>query len=81
VIIGIDPASTNISGRIRHGSMINPNPTDNNQGYDSSVPTWNNDYNVARPGGNDLTLENNLSIDVNSSLISTISIIATGQRP
>jgi hypothetical protein len=59
-IIGINPPSTLISGRIKNGSMVNPAPGNGSQGYDNSMPynTYNAALNVAadRSAGNPLVL-------------------------
>ena len=81
-IIGIDPSSTEVNGRTMNGSMLNPSPPlisdGNNQGYDSAIyalgydPSLNVALNVS--SSNPLTLQNN------SSLVSTISevVVQTG---
>jgi len=82
-IIIIDPVSTDIAGRVMHGSMINPSPTLGAQGYDSSMvgPGFNPSLNVARPNGQDLSSSNTLVVQPGSSLISSISITEAGYRP
>jgi hypothetical protein len=80
VIIGITPASVNVSGWIKNGSQLNA-PVAEDQGYDSSmVLAYTAAKNVARPGGNDLSAGNSLVI-TNGSLISTISVATTNNRP
>ncbi|MBS3119170.1 hypothetical protein J4417_05870, partial [Candidatus Woesearchaeota archaeon] len=81
-IVNITPASTDIAGRVMHGSMINPSPANgSSQGYDSIMHQYGsinvNSYvaslNAARPNGMDLSASNPLQVKGNSSLISTIS--------
>jgi len=78
-IIGIDPPSTLVSGRIKDGSMLNPAPGNASQGYDNSMPfnTYDAALNVAynRSGSNPLVLA------TDSSLVSTISVNAGGSLP
>ena len=76
-IIEINPPSTEIDGRIKNGSMINPSPTNTSQGYDNTVPnnTYDADLNVAF----DVDAGNPLTVMPGSSLVSTISINAPAQ--
>lgn len=83
-MINISPASTVSGARTINGSMINPSPQNgNHQGYDSAM--YANEYeaarNAARPNQNSLSAANPLTLPVNSSLISTISIAAEANRP
>lgn len=80
IIIDIDPCSTNIAGRIRHGSMVNPDPENGkNQGYDNASVkgAYTKAYNV----GFDVNDVNALVLTPNTSLVSTISRAASGVRP
>lgn len=81
-IIGITPASTLIDGRTMHGSMVNPiaqHWPDN--GFDSTLNQYNPDENAARPNGEDLSAENPLVLPAGSSLISSSTHAAAGNRP
>ncbi|WP_319477602.1 hypothetical protein [Marispirochaeta aestuarii] len=83
-IVEITPASTDIAGRIKNGSMINPDPTMGNvQGFDSSARdiAYLSELNVARPNGNNLSSSNSLIVPAGSSLISSISYPVEGNRP
>lgn len=88
-IVKIDPASTDISGRVINGSMINPSPKlGSTQGYDSTMyaqyagsNSFDPVLNVARPGGRELSQENPLVVQPHSSLVSTISVTKPGNRP
>jgi len=70
-IIGISPLSTDVAGRIKNGSMINPDPTITDQGYDNSM--LYNDYKVALNVALDVAGGNPLEVTANKSLISSIS--------
>ena len=76
-IIGINPPSNDVGGRIKNGAMINPSPTNQSQGYDTAmmqyVPSLNVAYNVSS--------SNRLTIQPGSSLVSAISIDAVDNRP
>jgi len=73
-IIDIDPVSTDIDGRIRHGSMVNPISTDPlTQGYDNLRAGYVSSLNAARPNGSNLNEGNPLELSTNSSLVSAIS--------
>ena len=86
-IIAINPPSTDVSGRVMNGSMINPSPTDGaTQGYDSAMygpygPHFSAAFNAARPNGQTLSAGNPLVVQPNSSLVSTISIPEADARP
>lgn len=86
-IVGIDPPSGVLNGRTLNGSMVNPDPLDGNtQGYDSATygqygPYFDATMNVARPGHQDLSTSNSLVLPVNSSLVSSVSVAAAGNRP
>jgi len=64
------------AGRTVNGSMINPDPTSSNNGYDSSIPYRKYDhlYNVALPNRSPVSDKNPLVINPGSSLISTVSL-------
>ncbi|MDP2974106.1 MAG: hypothetical protein Q8N60_03585, partial [Candidatus Diapherotrites archaeon] len=69
-IVNINPASTNIAGRVMNGAMINPNGDNDNsgddesntQGFDSLAGYFDSSLNVARSGGNNLSASNPLVI-------------------
>jgi hypothetical protein len=79
-IIAITPASVVVNSqnnRVINGSMLNP-AINFLQGYDSQMlgtegRCWDASLNVARPGGNNLTAVNPLTISASSSLTSSIS--------
>jgi len=79
-IISINPVSVdNETGRIVHGSMLNPSPKSGyQQGYDSKMygvydrGYYNSSLNVARPNGQQLSSINPLIIQ-EGSLVSSIS--------
>lgn len=54
------------------GSMINPG-TDANQGYDNSLSSYDESLNVNYPNGAIISEDNTLTLNVNESLISTVS--------
>jgi hypothetical protein len=87
-ITGISPPSTEISGRTKNGSEINPSPSEwwngLGQGYDShyyithpGAPFYNPGLNVAL----DISESHPLIVNSNSSLVSTISLPEPGARP
>ena len=79
-IISISPASTNIFGRIQHGSMLNP--TESESGYDSTMgASYNASLNVGRPNGLDLSNENPLTITGGNSLVSSRTNDTPNTRP
>jgi len=76
-IVGISPSS-NSGGRVVNGSMINPSPSDGLvQGYDSATLQYSDSLNV----GLNVSSSNRLTVSNDSSLVSTISISAAGNRP
>ncbi len=81
-IVGIDPPSTTVDGRTRHGSMINPSTTSMTQGYDSAMyaqygPAYSASLNVALG----VSPASPLTVQGGSSLISSISLDEAGLRP
>ena len=81
-ITNITPASTLISGRTMHGSMINP-PAGHylQQGMDSGFPSYNASKNAGRPGGNDIGPSNPLIVPAGSTVVSVRSHPTAGNRP
>lgn len=77
-IVKIDPAPTS-SGRIKNGSMINPDPSGARQGYDSTMAnvSYVASLNVAR----NVSSATPLVVQPNSSLVSTISEAQAAVRP
>ncbi len=81
IIIGINPASVELNGRIINGSMVNPSPKlGQKQGYDSAMygriarpGDYDPDLNVARPDGRDLSESNPLVLPPDCSLVSATS--------
>jgi uncharacterized repeat protein (TIGR02543 family) len=88
-ITGISPASVESGGRVINGSMVNPSPRlVRRQGYDSAMygryvrpDDYEAGLNVARPNGRDLSKENPLVVNPDSSLVSTISAPEAGTNP
>jgi len=76
-IIGINPPSTSVSGRVKNGSMLNPSPTNDNQGYDSAMLNYQSVLNVAYQ----VNAANPLVISPSKSLVSTISDPETNDPP
>jgi hypothetical protein len=82
-VTNINPASIQDGPRVRHGSMVNPSPSDLSQGYDNAMlgngtasrfdQTKNVALNVSRA--------NPLALHPGSSLISTASHPIAGQLP
>ncbi|MGK0301631.1 MAG: hypothetical protein ACI89X_002510, partial [Planctomycetota bacterium] len=82
-ITSIKPASLKDGARVRHGSMINPSPSELTQGYDSAMfgngamgrydKTKNVALNVSR--------ENPVALVPGTSLVSTVSHPIAGQLP
>ncbi len=73
-VIGISPSSTNISGRVKNGSMVNPSGGGETQGYDSSMAI---SYSAALNKGLNLPLV----LPAGSSLVSSISQDGAGVLP
>lgn len=80
-VVNITPLSTNIAGRIQHGSMLNPSTISN--GYDSTMNnvSYSAVLNVGRPNGNDLSSSNPLIITGGNSLVSTRTNDVANTRP
>jgi hypothetical protein len=85
-IVGINPASVELNGRVINGSMINPSPRlGQRQGYDGAMygrfAKWGGyepNLNVARPNNGDLSNSNPLVLQPGSSLVSAISVPRPG---
>lgn len=81
IITGISPASIESDGRVINGSMVNPSPRlVRKQGYDSAMyglyakpGDYEASLNVARPNDWELSKDNALVVNPDSSLVSTIS--------
>jgi hypothetical protein len=86
-LIGIDPPSTETSGRTINGSMINPSPKNRHwQGYDSTMygkylKKFDPNLNSARPKNRDLSARNPLVLQPHTSLVSSISVPDEGHIP
>jgi len=78
-VIDINPLSIVSSGRTINGSMVNPVANPGYQGYDSAADGFNASYNAGRPGGNNLSSASPLSLAVNTSLVSSISLATAGK--
>jgi len=78
-ITGISPLSTNVNGRIKNGSMVNPSPANDNQGYDNTATSIT--YDATLNKAFNVSSANPLVLAAGSSLVSTISIDAAAQRP
>ncbi len=84
VIVAINPPSLDDSGRIRHGSEINPGPAAGAVfGFDNDArqAVYDANLNVARPNGLDLSADNPLVLSSGSSLVSSITHKAGQSRP
>ena len=87
-VTGISPASVDSGSRVMNGSMVNPSPRlVRQQGYDSAMygryarpGDYEPSLNVARPNGRDISKDNPLVINPDSSLVSTISTPETDGR-
>jgi PKD repeat protein len=77
-IVGIDPPSTSVSGRIINGSMVNPPTGYTAQGYDSAMP--DNTYDAAMNVAYNRSASNPLVLAAHSSLISSISMPTVGGK-
>jgi hypothetical protein len=78
-IDAITPASTDVGGRIKNGSMLNPVPTNTNQGYDSGM--MNNVYIAALNVAYNVSPSSPLVLPAGSSLVSTISVATASVLP
>ena len=82
-IVDINPPSTS-GGRTMNGSMVNPNPNNQSQSYDSSMYAqyaWPTSYQPANNAALDVSQSNPLVLQPNSSLISSISKTQAMLRP
>jgi len=80
-ITAISPPSANIGGRTKHGSMINPG-LGMTQGYDSAMyDTYGPAYSSSLNRALGVSAASPLTVQPGSSLISSISIDAAGNRP
>jgi hypothetical protein len=79
-IIGINPPSTDASGRTMNGSMVNPSPANSRQGYDSGM-TGGNTYDAGLNKALNLSAARPLVLPAGSSLVSTVSITAGNSWP
>ena len=88
-IIQIKPASFEVNSRTINGSMVNPSPKLGiRQGYDSAMygrytraGNFDPSLNVARPNGRDLSENNPLVLQPDSSLVSTVSMPKADSSP
>jgi hypothetical protein len=80
-ITSISPASTDVSGRVKNGTMINPAPlsSSSRQGYDNSMA--GNTYDDSANKAFNVSSSNPLIVQPGSSLVSTISIDNPGNTP
>jgi hypothetical protein len=80
-ITSITPASTDVSGRIKNGTMINPVPqsSTSRQGYDNSMA--GNTYDSSLNKAFNVSSSKPLVVQPGSSLVSTISIDKAGNVP
>jgi hypothetical protein len=82
-IVAIHPQSRTDDGRTRHGSMVNPDPREHRQGYDSAMfgadsagrfdPALNKALGISR--------DKRLRLEPGQSLVSTVSHAQPGQMP
>jgi len=78
-IVGIDPPSRLVDGRIKNGAMLNPLPSQKSQGYDNKMP--NSPYDPSLNVAFDVSPAKPLVLTPGSSLISSISMEAAGSTP
>lgn len=82
-IVEIDPASVLDGARVRHGSMVNPDPRNPGQGYDNSVLTdgQSGRYDPALNVAFGISRSKPLTLATGTSLVSTISRPLAGELP
>lgn len=80
-IVAISPPSTLDGERIRHGSMLNPDPKLLTQGYDNSMFGDSGRYERARNLAFGVSQQQPLQLQPGSSLVSTISQSQPGLMP
>jgi hypothetical protein len=82
-IVAIHPACRVDGDRVRHGSMLDPDPTATTQGYDSGTPTdgRHGAYEAARNVGLGVSRQQPLRLAAGRSLVSAISHPMPGQSP
>jgi hypothetical protein len=82
-IVQITPACTDSGGRVRNGSMVDPDPRNPRQGYDSAMfgPDAGDRYEPARNVALGIGPARPLALRAGSSLVSTISHPEAGQMP
>jgi len=71
-VVGMSPPSTTVSGRVINGAMINPDPSTQNQGYDTDLFDPQH-YSHSRNVAWNLSPSNPLQLQPNQSLIKSIS--------
>ncbi len=82
-IIGISPGSRLDGERVRHGSMLDPDPKALVQGYDNAMfgDGSANRYDGARNVAFGVSPQQPLALQPGCSLVSTISVMPAGQLP
>lgn len=71
-IVSMTPSCAVVGGRVINGAMVNPDPSTQNQGYDSTLfdpQNYSNSWNAAW----NLSAQNPLQVQPNSSLVKAIS--------
>ena len=82
-VVSIEPPCIVEAGRVRNGSMINPDPRSPKHGYDSAIfePGGASGYDAALNVAREVSLAQPLRLDPDRSLVSTISHPQAGQLP
>jgi hypothetical protein len=82
-IVAIAPPSIADGGRVRHGAMVNPDPTAVAQGYDSAMygEYANGRYDPALNVALGVSRQRPLQLAPGTSLVSTISLPIAGHMP
>ncbi|MBL9078104.1 MAG: hypothetical protein JNL08_11405 [Planctomycetes bacterium] len=82
-VIAVAPASGADGGRVRHGSMVDPDPTATVQGYDSAMfgAEGKNRFDAAQNRALGLSRTHPLRLEPGMSLVSTISHPQPGELP
>lgn len=82
VVVQQNNTSGVLVSRTMHGAMLNPVPNQfASHGFDSSTSLYNASLNVARPGGNDLSVGNPLVVAAGNSLVCAVSHPNFDNRP
>lgn len=79
-VVAMSPPCTTVGGRVIHGAMINPDPSTQNQGYDTDLFDPQH-YSHARNVAWNLSPSNPLQLQPNQSLIKSISNLNSALVP